>query len=66
ADYKRIVNIHTAPTECYKNFVRKQGIGKDLLAALENAYNAASGPVKDSILYVWETAKRQLSSFGSY
>ena len=66
AEYKRIVNIHTAPTECYKNFVRKQGIGKDLLAALENAYNAASGPVKDSILYVWETAKRQLSSFGSY
>ena len=61
--YRKAVTDTTVTLEYYKQFVRKSGVGHGILEALENAYNTASGPVKEEILYVWKCAKEVLSTF---
>ncbi|MBO4798222.1 MAG: DUF4838 domain-containing protein, partial [Candidatus Methanomethylophilaceae archaeon] len=58
------INLRTA--EFYQFFVRKQGIGHPILDALEAAYQAASGPIKETIQYMLETVRTNLNSFRSF
>ena len=75
---KKIINLCRIPaqinsqifdakhSEFYQFFVRKQDIGHPILDALEAAYQAASGPIKETIQYMLETVRTNLNSFRSF
>ncbi|MBO4797496.1 MAG: DUF4838 domain-containing protein, partial [Candidatus Methanomethylophilaceae archaeon] len=64
--YKGATTLTFHFSDFYKRCVKNQGIGHPLLDTLEQAYNAASGPVKDRILYIWDCVKFHMSSFRSF
>ncbi|MBQ4289612.1 MAG: DUF4838 domain-containing protein, partial [Clostridia bacterium] len=58
------INLRSA--EFYQFFVRKQGIGHPILDALEAAYQAASGPIKEDIKYMYDCVYRAMSAYKSF
>ena len=55
----------TAPL-FYKQFVKKPGIGQAVVDALENAWNAASGPVKEDIRYIFDCVYGAMSAYKTF
>ncbi|MBO4798336.1 MAG: DUF4838 domain-containing protein [Candidatus Methanomethylophilaceae archaeon] len=66
ATYKGATTLDTHSSTYYKVFIYKQNIGHELLDELEKAYNAATGPVKETIKYIWDRVKFNLSNFRSF
>ena len=50
----------------YKQFVKKPGIGQDVIDALEKAYNAASGPIKEDIKYMYDCVYGAMSAYKTF
>ena len=63
---RRPTVISTIASDFYQVFVRKQQIGHDVLDALDQARQAASGPIRDTIEYMYENVRSVLSSFRNY
>ena len=63
---KRSLFWYTHHSEYYKGYIRPTGIGHPIVDALNAAYDAASGPIKDVIGYMKDAVFTNLSSFRSY
>ncbi|MBO4798337.1 MAG: hypothetical protein J5494_06170, partial [Candidatus Methanomethylophilaceae archaeon] len=61
-----LVSLILHKSSYYRTYVKKTGIGHPVLDALEQAYNAAEGPVKDTIKYIWDTVSANMNMFRSF
>ena len=63
---KRLVDHHTETVDYFKRFVRDPGIGHPVLDTLELALEAAKGPVKEKIQWIYDCFWRQLTAFRNF
>ena len=65
-EFKRAVEHMTHQQKYYISFVKNAGVGHPAYDALEEAYEKASGPVKDVIGYMKNTFYQNMSSFQNW
>ena len=63
---KEAIHHYTHYLRYYILFVKKTGIGHPVIDALNEAYEAASGPIRDVIGYMRQTVVKTMSSFANY
>ncbi|MBO4798160.1 MAG: DUF4838 domain-containing protein, partial [Candidatus Methanomethylophilaceae archaeon] len=62
-NFKQAIFYYTHHTEYYTGFVKKSGLARQAFDALEEALEAASGPVRDEIQYMRDTFFFNINSF---
>ena len=63
ATYRAEINHHTTPYVYYKYFVKDSGKAHEMLDALNLAYDAVSGPMKEVIGYMRDTFTSNMNAF---
>ena len=58
--------INLRAPDFYRIFVYKPGIGHELVDALDKAYNAASGSIKEDIKYMYDCVYGAMSAYKSF